>query len=319
MTISNEVVETKLEDEFCIGENGGDEPPKEGNGTATFGQFERGTEVANGSHVVPRGVAVEELKNYGGHKELKNMCPEDVRNILQERDLFDAYDKFVQSVADTKTTRGSILGKWKDQQFVSVLDQFRDDFTARGVRVVLCKRTSGGGTHRWLEFIDVEKLDGSSYVPQYDVSNYSGQVIKTCQTKLQFPNGVAVEELKQWGGRKKLKEKIPIHVEKMLQKHDLVSEYMQMVDHVVEAGVGCRGNRWNIDKLKELMGVYKPMFSAKGVDIFVCHKQEYISHGSSGGHMEYFRWIEFVDRAEQPSYQPQRNAETKKEDGCAIM
>ena len=34
------------------------------------------------------------------------------------------------------------------------------------------------------------------YAPQFDVSNFSGQVIKTVYKKLQFPNGVAVEELK---------------------------------------------------------------------------------------------------------------------------
>ena len=64
------------------------------------------------------------------------------------------------------------------------------------------------------------------------------------------------------------------------------------------------------------------MFSKKGVEIFVCHKQEYISHGQ-GGHFEYFRWIEFVDREVQPSYYPQRDAETKDQkgfdDGCILM
>ena len=47
-----------------------------------------------------------------------------------------------------------------------------------------------------------------------------------------------------------MKEKIPIHVEKMLQKYDLIIEYKQMVDHVVEAGVGCRSKMWKIDNLR---------------------------------------------------------------------
>ena len=49
---------------------------------------------------------------------------------------------------------------------------------------------------------------------------------------------------------------------------------------------------------------------------------EFKQHGQSG-HWEYFRWIEFVDREEQPSYHPQYDAETKKQkgfgDGCLIM
>ena len=32
--------------------------------------------------------------------------------MLEEKDLFDVYDKFVQTIVDTKTTRGSATGKW---------------------------------------------------------------------------------------------------------------------------------------------------------------------------------------------------------------
>lgn len=313
MTVTDAVIETKLDDEFYVGEEGAHIDDAHSPET-----FEEGTEVAGGSYVVPDAVAVEELKNYNGHKSLKDDCPESVRKIMTEKGLFDTYDRFVQSVVDTKATRG-LLGKWKDRQFDSVLDQFRDDFAAKGVRVALCNRKSGKGTYRWLEFIDVAKV-GESYVPQYDVANYSGQEIKTVYTKLKFPNGVAVEELKQWNGRDKLKEKIPIYVEKMLEKHGLMEEYKQMVDHVVEAGVGRKFKSWKTDKLKELMEVYRPMFAAKGVDIFVCHKEEWVSHGQHGGHMEHFRWIEFVDRAEQPSYMPQRDADVKKSKAeCAVM
>ena len=153
---------------------------------------------------------------------------------------------------------------------------------------------------------------------EYDVENFSGQIIRTCYTKLEFPNGVAVEELKQWKGRKKLKEKIPIYVEKMLEKNGLLAEYNQMIDHVIESGCGANSKMWNIDKLKAIMDEYKPIFGKKGIDVFVCHKQEYISHGQSGGHYEYFRWIEFVDRSVQPSYKPQRDAE-EKDEKCAVM
>jgi len=314
MTVTTEVIETKLEDEVFIGEDDEVEEEPLSKDDEALKQYE-GKEVAKGSHVVPKGVAVEELKNYSGHKDLKNKCPEDVKKIMEQKDLFNTYDRFVQAIVDTKTTRGS-LGKWKDQQFISVLDQFRDDFTEKGVKVALCKRKSGNGSYRWLEFIDVEEV--GDYVPQYDVSNFSGQIIKTCYTKLKFPNGVAVEELKQWGGRDKLKMKIPIHVERMLEKYDLFKVYEQMVDHVIDAGIGNKTKNWKTDKLKELIKVYKPMFAEKGVDVFVCHKEEYISHGQYGGHVEHFRWIEFVDRAEQPTYQPQRDAETKDE-GCVVM
>lgn len=320
MTVIDQVIETKLEDEedeYNIGEEGSSPPPRTTEDVLLAAcDEEDGTEVAGGSYVVPKGVAVEELKNYHGHTDLRDKCPEAVNAMLKEKDLFDAYDRLVKALTD-KNTRGP-LGKWKDAQVVGVIDLFRDDFANKRVKVAFCKRKSGKGSSRWLEFIDVDAVDGS-YVPQFDLANLSGQVIETTYTKLKFPNGVAVEELKQWGGRKKLKEKIPVYVERMLEKHELKEEYDQMVDHVIEAGIGANSKMWNIEKLKEVLDVYKPKFAAKGIDVFVCHKEEYISHGQYGGHMEYYRWIEFVDRAEQPSYYPQRDAETKDEEKCVMM
>eukprot|EP00980_Cylindrotheca_fusiformis_P006989 scaffold1469_cov119-Cylindrotheca_fusiformis.AAC.33 len=302
----NEAIETKIDEETYLDEEG-TEPAETGD--------EEGTEI-KGGHVVPPGVAVEELKNYGGHKKLRDECPEAVHKLMTEKDLFDVYDRFVGAIANEKKSRGP-LGKWREPQFISVLDLFRDEFAAKGVKVALCKRKSGKGTFRWLEFIDVGALK-EPYVPQFDVENFSGQIIKTVYTKIEFPKGVAVEELKSWGGRKKLKGKIPVHVEKMLEEKDLLDEYNQMIDHVVESGVGANTKMWNMEKLKQIMDEYKPMFEKKGIDVFLSHKQEYVSHGQYGGHTEFFRWIEYVDRELQPSYKPQRGAD-EKDEACSII
>lgn len=302
-----EVVETKLDEEYYVDEDGSE--PVEGVHEA------EGTELKSG-YTVPKGVAVEELKNYGGYKKLRDECPPAVQELLTAKGLFEVYEKFVGTIASEKSTRGP-LGKWKDAQFISVLDRFQDDFIDKGVKVALCKRQSGKGTYRWLEFIDVEALE-SPYVPQFDVSNMSGQVIKTLYSKLEFPKGVAVEELKDWNGRKKLKETMPATLEQMLEKHDLMAEYNQMIDHVVESGVSTHMKNWDVEKLQLILEEYRPMFAAKNVDVFVSHKQEYVSHGQYGGHTEFFRWIEYVDRELQPSYKPQRNADAKDEK-CSIM
>ena len=81
---------------------------------ASPGLFKSGTSVAGGSYIVPEGVAVEELKNYDGHKRLKDKCPPDVHKLLASKDLFNTYDQFVQAVYDTKETRG-FWGKWKGE------------------------------------------------------------------------------------------------------------------------------------------------------------------------------------------------------------
>ena len=117
---------------------------------------------------------------------------------------------------------------------------------------------------------------------------------------------------------------MPIYVENLLKKKDLMAEYDQLVDHVIESGVGDnKMKRWNNANLTAILKEYKPMFLAKGADIFFSRREEWVQHGQHSGHWEYFRWIEFVDREEQPSYHPQYDAETKKQkgfgDGCSIM
>eukprot|EP00565_Helicotheca_tamesis_P000467 CAMPEP_0185723390 /NCGR_PEP_ID=MMETSP1171-20130828/252_1 /TAXON_ID=374046 /ORGANISM="Helicotheca tamensis, Strain CCMP826" /LENGTH=286 /DNA_ID=CAMNT_0028391089 /DNA_START=58 /DNA_END=918 /DNA_ORIENTATION=+ len=278
-----------------------------------------GTEVAKGNHVVPKGVAVEELD--GGKNKLSKECPDDLQALLEKNDAKSIYDKFVQSIVDESTTR-DVFGNWKDMEFDSILDQFRPDFEEKNIKVALCKRKSGSGTYRWIEFIDTEEVD--NYVPQFDVSNMSGQVIKTCYTKIEFPNGVAVEKLKRWGKaskvRDRLKNECPIYVEKMMQEKDLVDEYNELIDALCNTDKTFWKMNWKVEELQPVVNEHKDKFEKKGVALFLSHKQEYISHGQHGGHWEYFRWIEFVDREKQPNYHPQRDAASKGEKGgCVVM
>ena len=84
----------------------------------------------------------------------------------------------------------------------------------------------------------------------------------------------------------------------------------------MEAGVGSNFKCWDTEKLKDVLKNHQMNFEKKGVSIFISHKQEWVQHGQSG-HMEYFRWIEFVDREQQPNYHPQRDAESKNE-ACIV-
>lgn len=275
---------------------------------------EAGTQVAKGKHVVPDGVAVEELD--GGKKTLAEICPPPLAALLGKKGLRSVYDKMVQAIVEESRTR-NVFGTWKDEEFVSIVDLFRDEFAEKGVKVVLCKRKSGSGTFRWLEFIDTEVV--KDYIPQYDVENHSGQVVKTIYTTLEFPYGVSVEQLKNYGnGKKKLKEKMPIYVEKMLTDKNLISEYDTLINACITEGVGSRLKNWKTDKLKAIVDRHTPAFAQKGVALFLCLKSEYVSHGQYGGHYEYFRWLEFVDRDLQPNYYPQRDAATNSEKGCVI-
>lgn len=269
--------------------------------------------VANGKVELPHGVAAEELD--GGKKKLSDTCPYEVEELLKCKGLVTVYDRMIAAIVKEGNTR-TLFGKWKDDEFVSIMDLFSDEFAEKGVKICLCKYESAAGKHRWIEFIDKDVAKG--YVPQYDVANLSGQVIKTIHATLKFPNGVVAEELKQWNGRKLLRDKIPIYVEKFISDRNLVVEYELLVEACIAHGVGTKTKSWNIEKLKEVIEEYKPKFEAKGVSIYICHKQEYVSHGQYGGHFEFFRWVEFVDRELQPNYEPQREADVKNEK-CSIM
>ena len=85
-----------------------------------------------------------------------------------------------------------------------------------------------------MEFIDVDITQGA-YVPQYDVTNLSGQVIKTAYSTLEFPFGVYVEELNRYGAaNRKLKEKIPVLIEELMNEKGK----SKVVDHLLDCQFG---------------------------------------------------------------------------------
>ena len=261
--------------------------------------------------VIPQGVAVEVLD--GGKRKLADVCPPPLLKLLKSKDSVQIYEKLVQSVVHESKTR-NVFGKWRDVEFLHILDEYKEDFADRGIKVVLCRRKSASQTRRWLEFIDIAMAHG--YVPQYDVSNFSGQVIKTAYCTLEFPHGVVAEELNRYGPvNKKLKEKMPILIEEMMAEKGLMKQYDALVDAFVAADKG-RLSKWNMGEVNAVVQKHAPEFEAKGVSIFFCHKREYINHGNHG-YDKYFRWIEFVDRKEQPNYYPQHD-EKQQQHYCVI-
>lgn len=287
--------------------------------------------VLHGKVTVPKGVAVEELTARGGimgggKRKFSRTCPEAVRALLQRRSAVPVYDALVQTIVETKSAGGGGVwsGRWNDEELARIVRQFdHDGFAPRGVRVALCKRTSAGsGTFRWLEFIDLEVVAGS-YVPQYDVSNLSGQRIQTICAELAFPNGVAVEELERFGGtksREKLQDTTPFYVKELMTPKGLLPTYNAFVYEMAENGVKTDSEGWDTQKLHKIAREYRPLFAARGVDVYLSTKTELVSHGYHGGSKTVYRWLEFVDRAAQPNYRPQRGVDDeKKMKDCVIM
>jgi len=99
--------------------------------------------LAKGKHIVPNGVAVEELD--GGKKKLLKECPAKLQELLSAKNLVPVYDAMVNEIVNQPKTRTE-LGKWHDMEIVSILDKFRDQFAEKSVKIALCKRQSSAGT-----------------------------------------------------------------------------------------------------------------------------------------------------------------------------
>ena len=269
-----------------------------------------GIVVAKGRYNVPTGVAVKELKNYYRSNKLLNDCPQKVKDLLNNKRLTSTYNSFIETISTDQKTYSKILGKMNDDEINSKIEKFRNPFERNGIKVALCKRKSGRGIFRWLEFIDIDKL-GNNYVPQYDTANLSDQIINTWYNELEFPNGVAVKELENCSfnnKNKRSKDGIPPYLEKLLEKTDLLMEYNELVEDLVNANKKLKFCNWDTDACRDVIKEHSLQFEKKGVSIFLSCKRETIRTEVSII-TDVFRWIEFVDREEQPNYLPQRNAE----------
>jgi len=197
-----------------------------------------------------------------------------------------------------------------------VLNDFSSMPGSNNLKVILCERLSDKVVLRWLEFIDRDSVEG--YVSQYDVGNFSKQIIKTRLSKLKFPNGVAVEEFAETDqsmqARQKLKVQMPPAVREMMEQRELMEEYTSLVDAFSRFCMG-KYSQWDTEKIRQVALVHTPKFEAKGVTVFISHKQELVRTPKPGDEFssEFFelRWIEFVDRARQPNYYAQRGIQFK--------
>ena len=86
--------------------------------------------------IIPEGVAVEKLD--GGKKKFADVCPPRLQRLLERKEATAIYNQLVQAIVQASKTR-SVFGKWRDMEFVAILNQFKDDFADKHIKVVLCK------------------------------------------------------------------------------------------------------------------------------------------------------------------------------------
>ncbi|CAB9514395.1 expressed unknown protein [Seminavis robusta] len=246
------------------------------------------------SYAVPKGVAMEQLVEYGGHYELQKSCPKEMMALLSRTKAQETYSRFMDCIFKDKSTRVGLFGRWDLDRFAAVMEQFEAEFALHGIKVVLCELQISKSSYLWLEYIDLGVND--HYVPPYNVANQSStQEIKTHSSQLKFPNGVAIE---QFGyGHKQLEEQASPDLAALLKERGLMTEYNKMVDQCNEFAF--RRGYGDVRKLRVIVLQYQAAFAAEGIDIFICQKKETVVCKTC-----IFRWLEFVDRSQQPDYRP---------------
>lgn len=128
--------------------------------------------VLDGKYVIPpKGVAVETLSDWSS-SQLVNVCPPEVKTLLESKFLMDDYDRMVNKLKDTKTVR-TFAEAWKTTEVAILLKEFQPIFESKGVEVVVCKKPWGDWDQvKWLEFIDMEAAP-EQYFPKHNVDeNY---------------------------------------------------------------------------------------------------------------------------------------------------
>ncbi|CAB9511432.1 expressed unknown protein [Seminavis robusta] len=269
-------------------------------------------------HCPPRGVVAEPLHSGPCKRFQDSNCPREVFDLMNRKGAVTAYHDMMDEISADENTRDR-LGVLKLKAIDTIVERFRPRFSKCGVKVVVCVADYRCNLYRWIEFVDSGAI---TYISPYNFKNTAGPKLKTALSTIKFQKGVAVEEFRQalFGKRGRLVKQTPKHVEIMIREKGLQEEYERLIQDCIHEGVGGFLGRWDIGKLREVIQHYRPLFQDKGVALFLCHTQEHVPSVEGGERIEYFRWMEFVDRNKLPHYRPEHNGEYRHEDpGCAIL
>lgn len=284
--------------------------------------------------VFPDGVAVQELEakepraNKSG--QTKEKVPIDVKTMLEKYGLAKEYNQLMHDVKKKGTDEDK---QWSLENIQGVLNSHKRPFAEKGIGIFLSFKDEfvphgPTGRHweyyRWIEFVDHSILPNHT-PPRYDKN--PSNFIQLYSYKLEFPNGVAVQELeaKEYrvskpGCHRTTKEKVPIDVKTMLEKHDLVEQYKALMDDINTKGTDSN-EEWSTKTIQGVVDAHKLVFANNGVRIVLSQKEIHLGHGRTGRHWEHYRWIEFVDHSVNPNYVPGRPRESDGNSGgcCSIM
>ena len=210
-------------------------------------------------------------------------CPEQVRKLLDAKDLIPAYQTLVKAIADAGKSITSV------DSIVPILTASEGVFLNKGIQVVVCTGTFNGTfsqvTRIWLEFIDTALAH--HYVANYDASNTN----KIANGQYMPPEGVALKELVV-GNKKKLVDECPKVLDSLLKRKGLaiLAEYQELIRSISDSAntKSALTGKWVTAGLISVVDEFEERFAAKGLKLVLCKNKWY---GKS------YHWLEFIDTA----------------------
>lgn len=172
------------------------------------------------------------------------------------------------------------------------IEDLRNTFLAKGVKMLLCESIGKFGKTYWLEYIDTEA--SYNYKTPYDIT-FSGDYNEQGQADgestdavkgwLKVPEGVYVEGL---NGVKKLSDECPAKVRDFLTRKGLSATYDEFIETIVKSKQTRNwASSWRSDEILKIMKEFQELFLSKGVKLVLC---KIIPDGGVS-----YRWFELID------------------------
>ncbi|CAB9519222.1 expressed unknown protein [Seminavis robusta] len=257
--------------------------------------------VLHNSHAIPGNgsVAVHEMLDWSP-KKFVSTVPQPVLELVQAKGATALYQKLIQTIYDSKTTR-TWTGSWKTTEVLAIVKQFESEFQAFGLDIVVCKCTDPRDDWeylKWLEIMDQTTI--LNYVPLYSVDDAKRKDVSERFSSTRGGNTRHAVEQLVVNGQPQLSENCPAAVVQMMHLKGLTTQDYEKLDTAIAASQSLR-NFFDIWRLQDQgliqftpLEDFRSCFAKHGVRTILCE-----SVGSNEGRNY---WLEYIDMATTPNY-----------------
>eukprot|EP00977_Amphora_coffeiformis_P029906 scaffold43457_cov252-Amphora_coffeaeformis.AAC.2 len=263
--------------------------------------------VLNGKLAVPpQGVAVLHLSDFKNASAILNECPDDLRQLLEPKDLLPLYENLTKTLVDSKGQTRTWAESWRTTGICEVLQEYQPQFQSQGIEVNVCKTDM----IKWLEFVDMQVEATVDYISQHAVGKKNIERLSTQRLERRAASGMLGKQQSYMmvpkedlliDGQVALSEHCPPNVQELLDRKDISSLEYETLDRAIGQAKEL-DNFFTIWKLVDAKIIEFPplqefwsIFAAKGVRVLLCE-----GVGRERGQRSF--WLEYVNVEEMPDY-----------------